>query len=384
MKPALALAVTLALAAALPVVARAEPALQLQVVGDPAPAFAGGWPACDPSDIPDAPARALRLADGTVQLYASDQTNRVNTGPDLFHLHHGCTVVYRGSWNDDPAAFDDRTWITTPWTEDGKTIWAVLHNEFHGHRRKSLCPTGRYMDCWYNALTLGLSTDAGRSFHRALGNALLAAVPYRYDQVGIGHHGYFNSSNIVRRDGADYMFTFATQTGAQRGGNCLLRTDAVWNVAAWRGWDAAGFTVAFANPYFGAPVPEQHVCAPVGAGALLWPVTSLVRHAPSGIYVALMQNASRDGGVFYATSPDLLHWSAPSRLLSAPGLPGWTCNDPAPIAYPSLIDPASDDRNFQTVSTAPQLFATRFEVENCRLTGRRTLIRWAMNITLTH
>jgi hypothetical protein len=233
------------------------------------------------------------------------------------------------------------------------------------------------MDCWYNALTLGRSTDGGRSFRRE--PALVAAVPYRYDQVGLGHHGYFNPTNIVEHDGAAYMFAFATHTGAQREGNCLLRTATVSNASAWRAWDGAAFTIGFESPYDHTLVPEQHVCAPVAA--LRWPVTSLVRHA--GTYIAMMQDTSHEGGVFYATSPDLLHWSAPARLLSAPGLRSWTCGDPDPIAYPALLDPASPDRNFQTVGATALMFATRFDVENCRITSRRSLIRWTIDLSLT-
>lgn len=376
------LAAALALCLALPIVGRAQPPT-LQLAGPPSPAFAGGWPACDAHDIPDAPARALRVADGSVQLYVADQTNRLNVGPDLRHLHHDCAVIYRGAWNDDPAAYDDRTWITSVWTEDGRTIWAILHNEFHGHARRALCPTGRYMDCWYNALTAARSTDAGHSFHRAPGDAIVAALPYRYDQIGLGHHGYFNPTNIIQREGFAYMFAFATQAQAQRGGNCLFRTETVSNPASWRAWDGEAFTTGFESPYTHALMPEQHVCAPVAVSALRWPVTSLVRHAPTNTYIATMQNAAADGGVYYATSPDLLHWSAPVRLVSAPGLSGWTCGAPAPIAYPSLIDPDSPDRNFQTVGAHAELFAILFNVENCRIAPLRTLIRWPINLRLS-
>lgn len=371
----------LSLALVLPVAAYAQPEPALQLAGPPVSVFEGGWPACDAHDIPDAPARAIRLADGTVQLYASDQTNRINAGPDLLHVRHGCTVVYRGAWNDDPAAFDDRTWIATPWTADGQTIWAVLHNEFHGQLRKALCPTGRYMDCWYNALTLARSNDGGRTFHREPGAALVATLPYRYDEVGIGHHGYFNPTNIVTHDGANYMMLFATHAAAQREGNCLLRTGSVPIANAWRAWDGAGFGVAFEDPYTARLPPEQHVCTPIGVGALRWPVTSLVRHEASGLFIATMQDALRQGGVFYSTSADLLHWSAPIRLLSAPGLRSWTCSDPDPIAYPALLDPASADRNFQTVGATAQLYATRFETVDCRVTAKRTLVRWPVQLS---
>ena len=337
-------------------------------------------PACDSRDFPDAPARALRLADGTVQLYATDRENRVNAGSDLLHLQHRCEVVYRGGGNDDPGAYDDRAWLTSPWTHDGRTIWSVVHNEFHGHLRKALCPSGQYMDCWFNALTLAVSHDGGQSFQRAPGNAVVAALPYRYDEVGLGHHGYFNPSNIVSLNGALYMFAFATRANAQRSGNCLLRTDAIDRAAAWRGWDGTSFAVEFANPYAGPVQPERHVCAPVDVGALRWPVTSLVRHAPTGLFMVLMQDTAPGGGVYYATSPDLLQWSAPALLLSAVSLSAWTCGGPDPIAYPSLLDPASADRNFETVGAGAVLFATRFDASGCHPGADRSLVRWTVQV----
>ncbi len=361
--------------------AQPAPALRREVTGPPVSAVPGARPGCDALDIPDAPARAVRLATGEVQLYATHFVNRVDSGADLLHLGHRCPVVMQGAKNDDPAAFNDRAWIASPWTPDGRTVWAVVHNEFQGNHRPALCPSRRYMDCWYNALTAAVSRDGGHTFGRVPGRALVAALPYRYDQLERGHHGYFNPSNIVTLAGAQYMFAYATEAQAQREGNCLLRTTALGSPEAWRGWDGSAFGVAFADPYAQPPVqPEAHVCAPVGQGGLRWPVTSLVRHQQSGLFIALMQDGARGGGVHYATSPDLLHWSGPALLLPAIGLGAWNCADPAPIAYPSLLDPASADRNFETVGPAPVLFATRFNVKDCRADADRELVRWSVRI----
>ncbi len=355
------------------------PALQLEVSGPPEPAIPGARPGCDALDIPDAPARAIRLQSGEVQLYATHFVNRVERGRSLLALRHDCAIVLRGAEKDDPAAFDDRVWIVSPWT-DGRTIWAVLHDEFQGHRRPALCPTGRYMDCWYNALTSAVSVDGGRTFRRGPGRPLVATLPYRYDEVGQGHHGYFNPSNIVDMDGAHYMFAFATQAGLQRAGNCLLRTTDVATPGSWRGWDGDAFAATFIDPYTQPVEAAGHVCAPVAAGALRWPVTSLVRHAPSGLFIALMLDGRRDGGVWYATSADLLHWSAPALLLPGIGHGAWRCGDPAPIAYPSLLDPASPDRNFATVGNQVLLFLTRFGVGQCRIGMDRELIRLSVSV----
>ena len=372
------------LAILLPIAALAQPgpALHLEVTGGPVPAIQGKS-ACDANDIPDIPARALHLADGTVQLYAGNQRNRTERGTDLLHVKHDCAVVMTGAGNDDPAAYNDRAWIASPWTPDGITIFAVVHNEFHGQLRPALCPTRRYMDCWFNALTAAVSHDGGRSFQRAPGHALIATLPYRYDQLGLGHHGYFNPSNIVSLDGAAYMFAFATRANAQQEGNCLLRTTTIWQPESWRAWNGSDFGVAFADPYTEQVEPERHVCSPVAPGSLRWPVTSLVRHRPTGQFIATMLNGARGGGVYYATSPDLLHWSPPALLMPAIGLGAWTCADPPPIFYPSLLDPASTDRNFETVTDDPVLFATRFNITSCQTSMDRRLIRWFVHITAT-
>jgi hypothetical protein len=176
------------------------------------------------------------------------------------------------------------------------------------------------------------------------------------------------------------MFVFATRAGVQAAGNCLLRTEAIATPDAWRGWDGGGFGVAFIDPYAVAAPPQGHVCAPVAPAVLRWPVTSLVRHAPSGLFIATMQDTARDGGVYVATSRDLLHWDGPGRLLAAIGPGAWRCEDAPPIFYPSLLDPLSPDRNFETVGDTAVLFATRFAVRDCRTSMDRALVRWDVRI----
>lgn len=359
-----------------------RPALRLAVSGPSVTVFKKSRDACDPLDIPDAPARAIRTAAGSVQLYAPHFHDRRLAGPDLLHLSNDCRVVFQGDERDDPAAFDDRAWIAALYTPDGQTIFAAVHNEFQGHRRPAVCPSGKYMDCWYNSVTAAVSHDAGTRFSRLTPGAdLIAALPYRYDEVTGHHSGYFNPSNIVSKDGALFMMVFATQAKDQQPGNCLLRTDRISDPAAWRGWDGSAFRVAFANPYNAPAQPRDHVCAPVGAGRLLWPVTSLVRHAPTGLFIALMMNGAHDGGIFYSTSPDLITWSKPAKLLSALGEGAYHCGDPAPAAYPSLLDPNSPDRNFMTVGQSADVFLTQYDVSTCQTSMNRDLIRIPVTIT---
>ncbi len=336
--------------------------------------------ACDALDIPDAPARAIRLVDGSVQLYAPHFNNRRLRGRGLLDLRPDCAIVYRGREDDDPAGFDDRTWIAAPYTLDGKTIYAVLHNEFQGNRRPALCPTGRYIDCWYNALTFAVSRDAGGRFERLPGE--VAVLPYRYDQVVGAHSGYFNPTNILHVGDDWVMMAFATRARAQAEGNILLRTRNIADPAAWRAWDGDSFAVRFADPYAKPPPGDARLPRPVAPGALRWPVTSLVRHAPSGRFIALMMaGGGAAPGVYAATSADLLTWSAPQRVLAAVGPEGWRPGMPAPIAYPSLLDPASPSRNFETVGAHPMLFVTRSNPCGAVLCMDRDLVRFSVTIS---
>lgn len=209
---------------------------------------------------------------------------------------------------------------------------------------------------------------------------LIAALPYRYDEVTGHHAGYFNPSNMVSADAVLSMMVFATEAKAQKSGNCLLRTDRIMDPGAWRGWNGQAFVASFVDPYTSVEPRGAHICSPVGVGRLRWPVGSLVRHLTTGRFIALMLNTARDGGVFYATSPNLIEWSSPVKLMDGLGEGSYRCGDPAPIGYPSPIDPRSTDQNFMTVGGSAELFLTRFNVAGCRTSMDRDLIRIRISI----
>lgn len=363
------------------------PALAVSVAGEPVVVFSRSRDGCGRFDTPDAPARAIRTGEGEVALFAPHFDNRALRGPSLLALRPDCASTFAGAEDPDPARFSDRSWIASLWTTDGRTVHAILHNEHQGHRHPGQCPTGRYRDCWFNALTAAVSEDGGRRFRPAgAPPSLVAALPYTAREMLGRPAGYHNPTGIVAHQGALHMLVFASARGAQRHGNCLLRTTDITDPAAWRAWDGAGFGVRFVNPYaenLGPGFdPRRHVCAPVGAGGLQWPVTGLVRHAPSGLFIAVMLggphrpgHAEPPPGVYVATSADLVSWSQPALVIRALGHARWRCGDDRPVAYPALLDPDSDDPSFSTVGDRAQLFLTRFNVPSCRIDGDRDLIR---------
>ena len=191
------------------VVSQLEP---VRIVGTEHTVF--DWPRdhCATRDYPDLPARAFKDAAGRVQLIASHVVTRRFVGSGFNRLSHPCDVTMRSRRNSDPSKFDDLEWLASPYTEDGQTVYALVHNEYQGHRHAGRCPSGDYQSCWYNAITLAVSHDGGDTFRdaRPPPDHLVASVPYRYvpDQ---GPYGIFNPSNVLlnREDGYYYVLARA-------------------------------------------------------------------------------------------------------------------------------------------------------------------------------
>jgi hypothetical protein len=332
---------------------------------------------CSPNDIPDAPARAFRDSAGVVHLIAGHDVNRALIGPTLADAKIACDVLHEGRHADDPQQYDDRVWLAAFHTDDGRKIAALAHAEFHGHLRPALCPSGQYLSCWANAVVGLASDDGGRRFQRQPGAAaLVAALPGPHAQDVGRQVGYFSPSNIVTVGDDKYVFIFAEPYGAQKRGACLLRTRSPADPGSWRAWDGKDFSVSLA---------ADGVCAPVGA--LQSTVTGVVRHVPSGLFIAVFAATRADApearkvtGVYYATSRDLLRWSAPGLLLEMPILFAYACGAPAVYAYPSLIDHHAEARNFDTVSDRAYLYATRINMTGCKLPMDRDLVRFAVRI----
>ncbi len=364
----------------------------IRVTGAPEPVFDWARDACEEADFPDAPARAFRTADGGVRLFASHYRARAMAGPDGDHLGHDCAVAFQGEGSGDPARHSDLAWLISPYALGDGRVFALVHNEFQGHRHPHVCAAGEYHACWENSITWAMSEDDGRSFQApAPERRLIAGLPWAYDRRRDRPGGYFNPSNIVAHDGAWYALVWARPYRDQAGGACLLRTTRLDDPAAWRAWDGTGFTVAFADPARDDIAdPARHLCAPVGVGSFGSAPSSLVRDAASGMFLALQAgNMPHDGGtlpgVWLAASRDLVDWSAPRLVWQIPVWRPRGCDperDPAPwsLAYPALIDFASPTANFETVSDAAWLYFTRYRLSGCEITHDRSLWRVRVGI----
>jgi hypothetical protein len=326
-----------------------NPKITIRVVGEEEVVFDYTTDRCDDWDIPDLAARAFRDDNGQVQLIASYDAVRRFIGPDLNNLTHECDIVMESDRDPDPAAFNHGEWIGATYTEDGRTIYALIHNEYYGEGGE-----------WNNSITLAASTDSGATYHHPVTppDHLVASYPVRYEP-GIGTVGIFAPSNIVKgKDGFYYSIVQLVPSLGEAGGSCLMRTNDLSDPKSWRFWDGSGFEGTFINPYTDeTDDPEAHVCSPVHENAF---TNSLTYNNYINQYVLIGPGGETGGsGFFYSISEDLIHWTNPVRFYRV-DLP-WTADDPTDTVYlyPSLIDPGSESRNFETVGKTAYLYYTR-------------------------
>jgi hypothetical protein len=336
----------------------------LKVVPNGVPETIRDWEKnrCSNFDTPDTPPRAYRDAEGLVHFFSTESEFREYTGPSLDTVTYNCRVIHKSAENDKFENFEDRQWFAATYTLDGNTVYALVHNEYHGHLRSTVCPSRSYANCWGNVLTLAVSHDRGRSFQQQKPpNNLVAMPPFRYVGDFGRPTGYFQPSNIVHLNGFYYALFKATQFFQQKNGVCLMRTDRLDDPRSWRGWDGSGFSVQFINPYNSDIVePSGHVCTPLKAKLLT--MGGIARDETSGAFVLVMQgemsksSGIRTSGIWATSSYNLIEWSAPILVWADAAGAG----SPPTDVDPALLDISSGSRNFETFKDRPYVYFVRF------------------------
>jgi hypothetical protein len=340
----------------------------LKITGEPEVVFNWSTDRCESYNVADLAVRAFRDAAGAVHLILAHFVNYQMTGPDLNHIAVDCNKVMTSDFEIDPSMYDDAQWIASPYTEDGQTIYALIHNEWRGIGAMGVCPGGDD-SCLDTSITLGISTDAGRSFQRLPeppGN-LVATLPFQA-AAGTGPFGMRNPSNIIKGpDGFYYAFSNISQYKTQQQWVCLMRSDDLSDPRSWRFWDGFAFNGEFIDPYTSPPAnPEAHLCAKLAVdqiGASLNDSVSYNTYLQR--YVLIGNSADTIGGQqmwgwYYSFSDDLVHWTHRKLLAEVP-LPWTVANSGSDMSYlyPSLLDPNSEDRDFDTSGKTAYLYYTR-------------------------
>lgn len=355
-------------------------------VAAPAIVFDRQRDACDGHDVPDAPTRAFRDKDGKIAMFGMHHVNRALRGEKLDAMKLDCQVVLASGHKDDPAAYDDYSWITATWTDDGVNVAALVHQEYHANEHRGRCAFSDMMRCWTNSILVARSADGGRSFARPRGSAVLATYPFRQD-VGQGRHrGFFNPSNIVSTpDGWKHVFIATTGWSGQKHGACLFRTKTPGDPQSWRGWNGHSFAAQTGDPYASTAVSDK-TCEPIAP--FVTPVGAVVKHRASGAWIAVLMAAKHDQffsepGFWATASRDLIHWSKPTLVVAGKTLYDDPCTaGPQIIAYPSLLDPEATTRNFEDVGDQAELFYATMRVDGCQATSDRNLVRRRVRISV--
>jgi hypothetical protein len=267
----------------------------------------------------------------------------------------------------DPSMFNDVELIGATYTEDGATIYAIVHSEYHGWEHLGQCSSGAWTDqCWYNGLTLAVSTDAGSSYQHSVAPPLhlIASSPLQYEK-DLGPRGIFHPSNIIK--GADgYYYAMIRRVtlaplASDEQWSCLMRTSDLSDPDAWRFWDGAMFEGLFVNPYTD-PISnaDDHDCSPIDRHDIADMTESITYNEYLEQYILTGTSTYGDKhGFFVSYSDDLVHWTHRELLLDS-DLPWTVSNASDPYyAYPSLLDPASTSRNFETIGKTAYVYYTR-------------------------
>jgi hypothetical protein len=321
---------------------------------------------CESEGIPDLPTRAFRDASNNVHLLLQHWVNHQFVGPNLNSVALDCRMTLGSNDNADPSMYDDREWVASPYTLDGTTVYALLHNEYLGSQHPGQCST-QFPNCWMNSITLASSTNGGMTYtHVAAPNHLVGSVPYVYTK-DVPSYGYSSPSNIVKRpDGYYYALVHAEAYQAQPPGACLMRTNNLADPKSWRAWDGSSFSVQFIDPYRSSLPPSQHICQPVGYDQIDKMTESLTFNTWLGEYLLIGSDSKYDPnldrdvyGFYYSTSPDLVHWSERALLMETETPATYQCGDEDPLQYPSALDPNSQSRNFETSGRTMNLYFVR-------------------------
>jgi hypothetical protein len=345
---------------------------------------------CDDDHIPDSPARAFKNADNQIIFFATHYTNQPLVGQLFDTLTPDCAHRIMAHMNPEPDKFDAKIWLQTFYTEDGNTVYSIGSSDYHGSWF-NVCVNAPKDNpkCWWSALVLAISHDGGKTFTMSTPpEHVVARAPHRYSVDQGPPAGFFTSSNIIKKDGWYYTLVFTFGYKEQTRGNCLIRTKDLASAPSWSAWDGTDYSTKFVSPHKPkAKHPENYSCRPVEK--LQEPIRSLLWHERSSQYIAVFSTPVRfrEGEGEYvrvhfrfSTSNDLLRWSDPKEIIALDS-PHSCKKGIAPVAYPSIIDPRSNDSNFGTIQDSAFLYFTRFNaVKDCRMTMDRDLVRIPVRI----
>lgn len=342
----------------------------------------------------DGTPRVFRDADGQIQLINMHTTAFRMVGDDFDNLQIDCsTPIIDSDWDDDPAKFNSAEWLGSTWTEDGETVYGLVHSEWHAYDYDGQCLSSDIMKCWYNGITLVESADSGRTFsHLNAPDHLVASVPYTYDAALQSRQGAFGPSNIVKNpnDGLYYCLFYTeeningTTSYEQGGGTCVMRTADLSDPKSWRIYDGNDYSTTSVNPYTEDFVLADHLFHNIGLGKQM---ASLTYNTYFDMWMLVGPSAKYDlvedryvRGFYYQLSDNLIDWTGP-KLIMEMNFPDDSSLNNSSLneygMYPTIIDHNDPSRNFMYSDQDCYLYYTVWNTYPAESSGspNRDLVR---------
>jgi hypothetical protein len=341
--------------------------------------------ACDGSDLPDAPPRAVRNSEGRLVLFAPNFKARAFEGPSLSALSKDCSIRFSAAGNPDPNRLDDRTWLHAMMSLPNGRIFALASASYMPYRHNQSCAAGKGRTaCWYNGIAALISHDGGKSFSY-LGDPphhLILRPPEPYSGSYRNPPGFITATNIVKHGGYAYTLVWYRGRNASERYNCLMRAPAP-NPFAWEAWTGSDYE-SIAGFDGDRWVMSDITCAPIGQG-VLENVRSIILHETSQTVIAIYSKSPKPSlgtsGFYYSTSKNLHDWSEGKLIYQGRSPARDRLDDPSDldvsITYPSFLDEKSDDPDFGTASDQFDLIFVRLAktATGGRISSYRQLVR---------
>lgn len=300
---------------------------------------------CDADDIPDLTPRAFRDADGKVNLISSHFVTRRMVGTTLNNVTLDCRPVYRSVENTAFNDFRYREWMASPYTLDGRNIFALIHNEWYpGVAGLPGCIPGPSVTEWVNAITLVESNDKGVNYRHRDDYVVVRPPAWLWDcEPGTPIiYGAFAPSNVIKMGEHFYALYQSERDPAwvlPPAATCLMRTSNLALGSAWEIWTANGW-----KPEDTA-VPKPLT----GIGKIHESVT-FNKHLNK--YVLIGMDWSPQHAVYVSVSRNVMDWERPVMMKPAP-------DDNSDFIYPAFLDPTDTSRNFENTGQTPYMYWVR-------------------------
>lgn len=350
-------------------------------------------PSSPEGDIPDMPARAMKMSDGSIQITRSHTKSRMMVGNSFDSLSPSCVQVLQSTLVPDTISsldvttFAHKEWISAIFREpSANKIHMVVHNEFHDPNALASppCTSGVAIPgnpCNYFSLTYASAPDtpvlstnmytklAGWQTNKDVHVIGASHLPWPSDPSTSQPAPVFGlpmTSNIIQRGSYYYILSQAIQSNpssAGTHGTCIARTNNLSDPSSWMFWDGSSYSIRMGSVYEGSNHPP---CGFVSLTEIRNMNQSLTWNSYLKKY--LLVGTQNEGGpdpqvcgFYFSLSDDLISWTPRQLFWEVPFTVGPCTDNPPPgimKAYPSIIDHESSSINFDTSGKTPHLYYT--------------------------